>query len=258
MFVREVGCGPAVLLLHGTPSPAEDWLPLADALGRDYRVLIPDLPGYGLSTDPPDASIEAVGDTLAAMLLDRGLGRVHAIVGYSTGAYRALDLATRAGIDARVIVSLAGVACFDAAAREARAALAARLAEHPAFLHGDEVRALMCELVVSPAWAAAHPGDLARVREWPRTTRPAALARELAALAGSRDLRPELAGLRCRVYCRVGTVDRGCPPAWSAEIARLAPRTTLELVFGCGHALLLEDGPATVAAIRRELAAEPV
>lgn len=255
--MREVGCGPAVLLLHGTPSPAEDWLPLADLLARDYRVLIPDLPGYGQSPDPIDASMERIGDALVAMLADRGVTKVHGLVGYSTGAYRALDLATRGGIDATVIVSLAGVACFDAPARETRASLAAQLAADPAFLESAEVRAVLRDLMISPAWAAAHPRDVARVLAWPRTTRPAALARELAALARSRDLRPEIPRLRSRVYCRVGTLDRGCPPGWSAEIAELAPRATLELVFGCGHALLLEDGPATIAAIRRELAAEP-
>ena len=253
MFVRDVGHGPVVLLLHGTPTPAEDWLPLADALSREYRVLIPDLPGYGQSPDPIDASIERIGDTLAAMLAERGVTRVHALVGYATGAYRALDLATRVGIEAKVIVSLAGVACFDLPARETRAAFAAQLAADPAFLESDDFRAVLRDLMLSPAWAAAHPHDLARVLAWPRTTRPAALARELRALARSRDLRPELPKLRSRVYCRVGTVDRGCPPASSAEIERLAPRATLELVFGCGQALLLEDGPATFAAIRREL-----
>lgn len=255
--MREVGRGPVVLLLHGTPSPAEDWLPLADALARDYRVLIPDLPGYGQSPDPIDASMERIGDALAAMLADRGVTRLHGLVGYSTGAYRAFDLAIRARIDATVIVSLAGVACFDAPARETRAALAAQIAADPGFLHGDEVRAVLRDLMISPAWAAAHPRDVVRVLAWPQTTRPAALARELTALARSRDLRPELPRLRSHVYCRVGTLDRGCPPAWSSEIAELAPRATLELVFGCGHAILLEDGPATIAAIRRELAAEP-
>src|SRR3954469_22709701 len=128
MFVREVGSGPVVVLLHGTPSPAEDYLPLADALARRYRVLIPDLPGYGKSPDPIDASMERVGDAIAAMLRERDAARVHALVGYSTGAYRAFDLVTRAGIEAAVIVSLAGVGCFDRPAREARDMLSARLA----------------------------------------------------------------------------------------------------------------------------------
>jgi len=64
VFVRVVGTGPAVLLLHGTPSPGEDWLPLAEELAPRYRVLIPDLPGYGAS--PPLASSSV--DSRAALI----------------------------------------------------------------------------------------------------------------------------------------------------------------------------------------------
>ena len=42
MFVRDVGHGDAILLLHGTPSPAADWAPLVDVLSAKYRVLVPE------------------------------------------------------------------------------------------------------------------------------------------------------------------------------------------------------------------------
>ncbi len=73
MTVDERGTGPAVLLLHGTPSPARDWEPLAARLAPSVRVIIPDLPGYGASPAPDDAAMEAVGDAIAAMLAARGV-----------------------------------------------------------------------------------------------------------------------------------------------------------------------------------------
>jgi pimeloyl-ACP methyl ester carboxylesterase len=76
----------------------------------------------------------------------------------------------------------------------------------------------------------------------------------VAVLRGARDLRPALPDVRARVYARVGARDRSYPPGCSDEITRLVPRATLEIVLGCGHALLREDGPATVAAIAREIA----
>jgi pimeloyl-ACP methyl ester carboxylesterase len=76
----------------------------------------------------------------------------------------------------------------------------------------------------------------------------------VAVLRGARDLRPALPDIRARVYARVGARDRSYPPGCSDEITRLVPRATLEIVLGCGHALLREDGPATVAAIAREIA----
>jgi len=253
MFVREVGTGPVVVVLHGTPSPASDWFPLIDVLAPRYRVLTPDLPGYRQSAAPRDAAVEAVGDQLAAMLAEHDATRVRAIVGYSTGAYRALDLVLRAGIATEVIVAIAGVAAFDDNARAMRGELARRLEADPGYLGSDEVAAMMSELMLSAPWRTAHPEDTRRMRDWIHTTTPAALAAELRALAASRDLRPELAQLRARLYARVGTLDRGCPPSWSEQMTALAPASTLELVIGCGHALLVEDGPATVAAIVREI-----
>ncbi len=47
--------GPTVLLLHGLAASAEVWLPNIDSLAQNYRVLIPDLPGFGRSETPPSS-----------------------------------------------------------------------------------------------------------------------------------------------------------------------------------------------------------
>src|SRR5215470_7942065 len=41
---------PAVLLLHGSPGGKDDFDSLAPDLARNYRVIVPDLPGFGNST----------------------------------------------------------------------------------------------------------------------------------------------------------------------------------------------------------------
>ncbi|MDB4960829.1 MAG: catD [Myxococcales bacterium] len=253
MFVGDAGKGEAVLLLHGTPSPRADWAPVVDALSRRYRVLVPELPGYGASTPLENSSIEAVGDALYDMLRQRGVTAVAGVVGFSTGAYRAFDLVLRHPLAARHVISIAGVACFDAKARELRRSLARRLASEPSYLGSDEVRGIMQDTMLSPTWAAAHPDEVARVVAWRDLTNPTALARELEALAASRDLRPELKLLSARVYARVGELDVGCPPGWSEDIVRAAPHARLDRVVGCGHALLVEDAAATTAAIVAEL-----
>ena len=45
------GAGAPVLLLHGSVSSAAMWTPVIDALKSRFRVLAPDLIGYG-RTDP--------------------------------------------------------------------------------------------------------------------------------------------------------------------------------------------------------------
>jgi pimeloyl-ACP methyl ester carboxylesterase len=45
------GSGRAIVLVHGHPFNRGMWAPQADSLARDFRVVAPDLPGYGAS--PP-------------------------------------------------------------------------------------------------------------------------------------------------------------------------------------------------------------
>ncbi|MGA0599106.1 alpha/beta fold hydrolase [Caulobacter sp. KR2-114] len=56
LFFREAGPkdAPAVLLLHGFPSSSHQYRGLIERLSGKYRVLAPDLPGFGFS-DAPDA-----------------------------------------------------------------------------------------------------------------------------------------------------------------------------------------------------------
>ena len=46
---------PVVVMVHGFTGSKENWYPLARALGGRYRLLIPDLPGWGDSERKPDA-----------------------------------------------------------------------------------------------------------------------------------------------------------------------------------------------------------
>lgn len=47
--------GPALVLLHGYGGSRADWLMMARYLTTNFRVIIPDLPGWGESTRNPDA-----------------------------------------------------------------------------------------------------------------------------------------------------------------------------------------------------------
>lgn len=49
---RELGDGPAVLLLHGWPTSSHLWRDVMPAVARSNRVIAPDLPGFGVSDKP--------------------------------------------------------------------------------------------------------------------------------------------------------------------------------------------------------------
>lgn len=97
--VRVGGSGPPAVLLHGHPRTHTTWYRVAPALvTAGYRVICPDLRGYGRSTGPePDAEHRAYCDRAMAgdvvTLLER-LGHPRfAVVGHDRGSYVATRLA---------------------------------------------------------------------------------------------------------------------------------------------------------------------
>src|SRR5262245_13007994 len=84
---------PTLVLLHGSPGRKSDFDSLAPQLARTYRVIVPDLPGFGNSTrEIPDYSIRAHADYVLQMMDKLNVRRAH-IVGFSMGGGVALNLA---------------------------------------------------------------------------------------------------------------------------------------------------------------------
>jgi pimeloyl-ACP methyl ester carboxylesterase len=92
MFVREEGAGEPVVLLHGFPQTGECWRAVADRLAKRYRVIVPDLPGFGRSGPPPRYEAEAVAGVLATFL-DELDASPATIVGHDWGGSLAFALA---------------------------------------------------------------------------------------------------------------------------------------------------------------------
>lgn len=97
IWLAELGSGPAVLMLHGGgpgASGLSNYSRNVQALARHFRVLVPDLPGYGRSSKDIQAA-DPFGDAASAMvgLLDAlDLPNAH-VVGNSLGGAVALRLA---------------------------------------------------------------------------------------------------------------------------------------------------------------------
>ena len=93
----EKGQGPALLFLHGFCETGEMWRHFADSLSTQYRVLCPDLPGFGSSPiTHPITCLEEVAEQLEEWM--DALQIQHPIVmGHSLGGYVALALLERMG-----------------------------------------------------------------------------------------------------------------------------------------------------------------
>jgi pimeloyl-ACP methyl ester carboxylesterase len=71
VFYREAGPSdaPVILLLHGYPTAGHMFRDLIPLLAKDYRVIAPDLPGFGNTKAPPRGVFDYTFDNLAKVMV---------------------------------------------------------------------------------------------------------------------------------------------------------------------------------------------
>ncbi|NTV64250.1 MAG: alpha/beta fold hydrolase, partial [Oscillochloris sp.] len=128
MRYDDVGQGPALLLLHAFPLSAAMWQPQVEALQDQFRLIVPDLRGFGGTDAPPGTyPMDEMADDLAALLDFLGIEQA-ALCGLSMGGYIAMAFLRHYPSRVRALIladTRAGADSDEArAAREANARLA--------------------------------------------------------------------------------------------------------------------------------------
>ncbi|MBT9548642.1 MAG: alpha/beta hydrolase [Candidatus Sericytochromatia bacterium] len=90
----EQGQGSPLLLLHGNGADAKLYLPLIQTLARHFRVVAPDLPGFGRS---PARESRQMARYIAELelFINRKLRQPYLLMGHSMGGYLAYQLMLR-------------------------------------------------------------------------------------------------------------------------------------------------------------------
>jgi pimeloyl-ACP methyl ester carboxylesterase len=88
---------PVIVMLHGFTGSKENWYPLARELGGRYRLLIPDLPGWGESERKPGVvyGFPQQAANVAAFIRTLSPGTPVVLLGHSMGGGIAVLAATR-------------------------------------------------------------------------------------------------------------------------------------------------------------------
>jgi 4,5:9,10-diseco-3-hydroxy-5,9,17-trioxoandrosta-1(10),2-diene-4-oate hydrolase len=115
IFVAETGTGPAVVMLHGGgpgASGVSNYGRNIDALAQQFRVIVPDMPGYGRSAKGVNQAdpFGYLADIMRGLLDELGIATAH-LVGNSYGGAAALRLAldTPHRVDKLVLMGPGGI-----------------------------------------------------------------------------------------------------------------------------------------------------
>ena len=246
------GAGVPLALVHGFPLDHAMWDAQIEALARDFRVIAPDLRGFGASTITPADVDEGVGmeryaaDVLAAV---DALGVVEPVVlvGFSMGGYAAWQIALRHSERLRGLVL-----CDTRAVGDTEEAAAGRLKMAQAVLDAEspEPALAMLPRLLAPETHEHRPDVVAAVRAMILRQSPQAIAAAQRGMARREDVRDELKNIRCPCLGVVGTADVISPPKEMGEIVGTLPDAKLVEVPG-GHTTPMENPEAVTDAIRR-------
>lgn len=241
LHVRDAGAGPVVVLLHAFPCDGWLWSAQSAALtDAGNRVLVPDLPGFGLSPRiPGPASLDAVADLLAAALRERGVTRA-VIAGSSLGGYVAMALVRR---DAEVVAGLGLVgtkATADTAqAAERRRVMAALVESDPAGCAAMLTAAVLPGLLGATT-RSVRPHLVTRVAAWIQRAQPDTVAWYQRAMADRPDSRATLAQADVPVAVIYGLEDTLSPVGEQDLMMASLGRGTAVAVPRSGHLVSIE------------------
>ena len=231
----EEGHGPPLVLFHSLLSDRASFDAIAPELRQSFRVIVPELPGFGRS-QAVTGGLEAVADRMAEMVKEAAAGDHTIVLGNGYGGFVALQMAIRhPGVASRLILADCGAA-FSEPGREAfRNMAAASAAKGLAAITDVAMRRLF-----APEFQDRHPDLMRDRREAFLKTDPQVFRAACGALA-ELDLRPELNKVTVPVLVLVGEHDEATPPPMSHELNAGLPDSRLKIMAGCAHVPQLQS-----------------
>ncbi|MCA1683005.1 MAG: alpha/beta hydrolase [Actinobacteria bacterium] len=244
---------PAVVLLHAFPLQAAMWDDQVEALAGRWRVLAPDLAGFGSTPPPAEPRAATMGDaatTVAGLLDHLGLGPV-VVGGLSMGGYVAFALLrSRPELVAGLVLADTRAGADTPEVAERRTAQEAQVAERGT---AELVEPMLASLL-SDETRAERPEVVDRARSLMAANPPAGVIAALEAMKGRPDATAELATIGVPTLVVVGEHDEPSPPAEAEAMAAAIPGARLEVIPGAGHLSNLERPEVFTAALETFLA----
>ncbi|HJT76728.1 MAG TPA: alpha/beta fold hydrolase [Gemmataceae bacterium] len=255
MEYDDVGRGRPVVLLHAFPFDRAMWRPQREALQTSYRLILPDLRGFGGSAPfagPP--SLEAMADDVAGLLDALGVREPVVLGGLSMGGYVSLAFARKYGERLRGLILADTKAEADSAEAKANRDHAITFVREQGTAPAVEG---MLPKLLSEGTRSGRPAVMDEARRIGSAQAPAGVIGALAAMRDRPDSTALLPRIRVPTLVLVGSEDTLTPPSVAEALVLGLPDGRLAVIQGAGHLANLEQPEAFTAAVGSFLKALP-
>lgn len=251
LFYEDTGSGMPLILIHGFPLSGEIWREQLSGLAGRFRVIAPDLRGFGKSVLPEGGGSMNLYADDTVMLMDQLQIESAAVCGMSMGGYVLLNMLDR-------YPDRVSAACFmvtrggadDAEGKAGRTALAAEVLNSGATVAADA----FSRILFAPGSAAKNPVLVAQVHGMMLAASPPGLAGGLLAMRDRPDYSKRLAEFKVRSLVIGAENDMAIPREESLKLASGLPDATLCMVSEAGHMVMMEQPEAVNRALAKFLA----
>lgn len=229
---EDAGEGVPLVLVHGHPFNRSMWRDQIVAFSSRYRVIAPDLRGYGESETVADKTmLEDFARDIAALLDDLNADNI-ILCGLSMGGQIALEFYHLFPRQVRALILADTFAQLDSdERRQERYDTAERLLREGMDKYAEEVLPKM----IAPKTIEEQPEVAARVLSMMRGTSPAGAAAALRGRAERRDYTPLLPRIAVPTLIVVGSRDEFTPVSDAEFMRRRIPHSKMVVIENTGH-----------------------
>ena len=233
----DTGIGRPVVLIHGYPFNRSLWNEQVAALSNSYRVIAPDLRGFGDSDASDTATMDQMAQDVALVLDHLEIPRA-AISGLSMGGYVALAFYKQFRSRVRALVLADTRAQADT---EESKTTRAQHAEKALTEGMAGIADAMLPKLLTPDTVSKHPEVVKRVRDMMLKTKPQGAAAALHGMAGREDQTELLPKISVPTLILVGADDTITPVADSQKMHEAIAGSRLVVLEKAAHVSNLEQ-----------------
>ncbi|MCA9198044.1 MAG: alpha/beta fold hydrolase [Planctomycetales bacterium] len=239
LHVWDSQVGEPVLFVHGFPLDHSMWIKQSDRFADQYRVIAPDLPGFGMNASYSGTlTMKQMADALVEMLDGLELTQPVTVCGLSMGGYVAWQLILHypERIEDLILCDTRAAADSDDV-RQGRLKLAAQVLASGAGLVADSMPAKL----FAPVTIESNKPCVEITRQVIQACPPETIAAALLGMAERPDVTGELPEIAHRTLVVCGEHDVITPPAEMEQMARSLPKAEFHLIPDAGHMAPLEN-----------------